>query len=852
MSQRIKTPITGITTTSVYDEGSCYSLVNLRPKNGALHPVSPRKVVQELSRNYDLVFVHQNNNYKNWIGVKHEGNNSSIYWDILVDNPKTIKSYISGKIHSVQQIGNTLSFITTMNVYYAWFTNNDYVYLDELPQVPVIQWGVKSKSTLKSYYVNEYGANTVTPDMFIDATKGLVNKGIQALIDEYGMQLFDAHIARYAFRLYDGTLTKHSPPILLMPGDNILEMKRVRYLFYDTIDNDSYIEVKGYKAAMTYDFTMDGDYIKWKDIITSIDIFLSAPLGISNIENMRKDLPTDERAWIEKNLIKEISPDNLKQINNTSIFYFIRSIPLGSQSEFLEPDEFPSIESDVTKIENLIYQEVMSDDNFTNHKYGASVSYAYNNRLHLAGIKTTFFNGFNLSYFNYRTKYNGVEIVSGDVNALVAEVEIEAGTILQKVYSFYNVYIYAPKLFASAFISYPDIRAKRITFYEISGSIWTKVFSVPLEKHNLLNLAYFINEGMKPITGNNLGVFDSPNTSQSITLLEPNKIKVSDLSNPLRFPNENTYVVGNGTILAMATNTMNVSDRNYGQYPLYVFTTQGIWTLNVSSGEVVYSTLSAPTYSEAPTTPIVCSTPIGVVFTTQRGLQIINGQSVNFISPQLDQDYLDINMELPEAQCKDVIYLFNDKSFKEYLRGIERMIYNPYESELIIFDKDSEYNYVLHLPSQSFYKSTEHIDIAVDNVFPELLVIGNNKLKDFATTNNPETHVCIVLRPIIFGTLDIKNLERIVLRSLLVNIQNITEGKKSVIMVHYSNDGINFPALRGLTSEPCNRRDYDMGLFASSKFRQFIFSFAGIVDESSKIHFLDTQIKQEYNNTKMR
>lgn len=59
--QQIRTNINGISTQSSYPDGTAYSLVNLRPKNGALHPVPPRKVVQELSQKYDIVFVHQNN-----------------------------------------------------------------------------------------------------------------------------------------------------------------------------------------------------------------------------------------------------------------------------------------------------------------------------------------------------------------------------------------------------------------------------------------------------------------------------------------------------------------------------------------------------------------------------------------------------------------------------------------------------------------------------------------------------------------------------------------------------------------------------------------------------------------------
>ena len=123
---RIQTPITGITTTSTYEEGSSFSLVNLRPKNGALHPVAPRKVMQQLSQKYDIVFVHQNNDYKNWIGVINEESYSSIFWDILNEEPKSIQSYVIGNIHSIEQIGNTVSLVTDSNIFYLFYNNGNY------------------------------------------------------------------------------------------------------------------------------------------------------------------------------------------------------------------------------------------------------------------------------------------------------------------------------------------------------------------------------------------------------------------------------------------------------------------------------------------------------------------------------------------------------------------------------------------------------------------------------------------------------------------------------------------------------------------------------------------------------
>lgn len=71
-------------------------------------------------------------------------------------------------------------------------------------------------------------------------------------------------------------------------------------------------------------------------------------------------------------------------------------------------------------------------------------------------------------------------------------------------------------------------------------------------------------------------------------------------------------------------------------------------------------------------------------------------------------------------------------------------------------------------------------------------------------------------------------------------------------MLHYSNDGVNFKTIRGIFLNNGSYKDLDMGMFARSKYRQFVFPFAGMVDSSSRIDMLETMIGKEYGNSKMR
>jgi hypothetical protein len=65
-------------------------------------------------------------------------------------------------------------------------------------------------------------------------------------------------------------------------------------------------------------------------------------------------------------------------------------------------------------------------------------------------------------------------------------------------------------------------------------------------------------------------------------------------------------------------------------------------------------------------------------------------------------------------------------------------------------------------------------------------------------------------------------------------------------------DGRAFTMTRGMTRDPENYKDVDMGLMARSKFRYFVFSLGGMLNEKSTLQFLEAMVIKEYDNEKMR
>lgn len=838
---RIQTPIAGITTTSAHEDGDTASLVNLRPKNGALIPVTPRKVEQSLSQEYDIVFIHRSDEYENWIGIRQTDTAYYIYWDIKND-PKLVRVG-TGKINSVQQIGNTVSLITDDTIYYILFRNGDYKYLGELPYLPAISFGTSDPM---------YEASRNIPQNYtVDDVKAAVNNARKEITDLRETVLFDACFVRYAFRFYDGSLTKHSPPILVMPTRKIVGGSGQRGASVLTLttaipltETPPKITAYGYALYAEYDFTLNGNYAQWADLIESVDIFMSAPLGISNI-NTIESVPTSGIPGDVLDVITRLSPDAMKSVTSTSNFYLIDSIPLGGTGTEI----IPSSQATVSNMENLIYQEVMTDDPFSQHIIGAKNGYVYNGRLLLSGVKTTFYHGFHVGYFQWYDMYNGIDFPDDKNGKYITEVELEISGTLKSVYS-YIVDTFS--LFTSAFLSYPDPRAKRMSIYWVdpndASGTWQRVFTANLIPHDFLNLSYYLNDGLNPIVEKALGSYAPRDTDVPVTTFEANKVKASELNNPLLFPVANTYEVGAGNILTMATNAMNVSDRNFGQWPLYVFTDNGIWAMSVGDGEVAFSS-AMPTSSVLPTSGIVCESPYGVFFTARRGLMLINDRNVEFISPQIEQLPPEMNIETNEY-CDGVVLPVGDK-FPDVLKNVSAIVYNHYENEVIV-NAGGDLNYVYHIDSKSFYLSAEKIGVVVQNSFPDVYVTSGADLKNYGESGDTMARVQIVTRPIRYKTTDIKRFGRLILRALLYGVVDPLLSKFSLSMVQYSNDEINFIAAKGLPIKEGNHKDIDMGMFSRTKAKYLSFIFAGAIDEKSRIYYLDSDVDAEYNNTKLR
>ncbi|MEN6624543.1 MAG: hypothetical protein ABFD50_23725, partial [Smithella sp.] len=117
--------------------------------------------------------------------------------------------------------------------------------------------------------------------------------------------------------------------------------------------------------------------------------------------------------------------------------------------------------------------------------------------------------------------------------------------------------------------------------------------------------------------------------------IDQNRIIVSEVDNPFTFLSKHSYRVGSGRIVAMDSTTETISTGQFGQYPMNVFTTEGIYALMQGDGNVLFSSI-VPMNSEVcigrNTLPIHGS----IIFISERGIAALSGKEVSILSAPMN------------------------------------------------------------------------------------------------------------------------------------------------------------------------------------------------------------------------
>lgn len=330
--------------------------------------------------------------------------------------------------------------------------------------------------------------------------------------------------------------------------------------------------------------------------------------------------------------------------------------------------------------------------------------------------------------------------------------------------------------------TYPDSRAIEVRFWQDDSGTWKCIGKESMSPAAFHNYAYC---AVGPLE---FGVFiggetfpDAPNNKE----LGPGRIMASDVDVIFSFEAERTYYIGSGEdnrIVGFAVNALPMSEGQFGQYPLYVFTSSSIWALEQGGDDTVAFARRSPVSNKRGAISNRSITNIGqaVCIVDSKGVYLLNGGQI------------DSRMGKPvnEDLSGDVFLgLYMQDNIEELWMAYSGGVYGFSFEHGRWFSIDREVRYF-------FYDGTDLLEIN-----------DSNEIRTENLQLSTAVPVDLKLSPVHFGFPD--RLKRII--ALYVRGQLEVDGVNDLLTLAYE-DGTEFVGASVLRVRPKHRSDYSFTL----------------------------------------
>ena len=850
--------------TSNPQDGQLTAMCNLRhTTTGSIEPTgNPEKVYNVTTEHgepdREIIYIHKTGEYENWIS--HNG--VTLYFEATnvngiitpvkqldqggLETDAVGRPFYSGvkKITGISSIGNTLIVSCDSGILYFLFktlTSGEYEYKfisineDDI-RVKIEKTGEGKEAIIIPFAFNTRDVSDIIKEVLCAGYT--TNASIYEKMSELKSKglLQNAALLRWAVRMYDGSYTLQSAPILIL-NRNAIHVNGVVGGLVAVV----YFEYYKLKVSIVVP-----NYIKDSDIYIGIDIFMNEIPYYDTTDTYNRNINafklTGDRYTFDGDPFYTDDKKLIERISSNANFYRIAQYDFNSR---LYPIEETLDLSDV--LTNLQFQPELTDDSYSHNQTFAKKLFNYNNKLHIANIEQKLYKGYPLYMF---ISYAGTEktidkfISTTYINTAVGEVKVSR----EQDYLNNNQFV-----LLSPFLSYPDSRAYKMVISILykergeSGNYEYYLFkkSFQLKPHDFLNLAYYLpSDKIEPIdiTGDSISSSEIPTAPSDENNIEsnPNKVKVSATDNLFVFPVEQTYTIGTGKIIGMAASTPALSQGQYGQFPLYVFTDDGIYMMQVGTGDVIYTNTLPVSRDVCDNPDSILSLDNSVFFSSNNKLFILSGYNSKCISDSLKTEYY------PDPGSLS-IYSGTGPIFDEYtIYG-----YNYNYGEIIVRPDEAHIALVYDIRNKIWREKTipsNNIISQFISVYPILYAIDdyNSDVYDLSFEDKPYKgykNIRLQTAPIILGSTGFKKIEKAIIRTIISG--NIK------VSVYGSNDNISFKKVMEINVKS-ESLIHDIPIQRiSSSWRYFYFSITGDIGFDSTITRIDIQEKTTFN-TKLR
>lgn len=724
-------------------DGNCEEIINLRQDTGVWRVVGKKKVKVE-DVGYEQVFLHQYGDFANYLGVKKwnetekdetgmtvvKTRRAVVWFDPDTKEEKQEICRVEGEA-TLEQINNILLVKDSIKQRKALYIDGFYTSeLVGMPDMPKIETKVETKEVKSSEFgyflgnTESFTNDNYLPLRYLKDNIEEANELLTVFFNKLKEQNKD-YIEGYVFlcvtyKLFDGSETK--PTLLLCKKigeykDNIYDAHtsslqktpdalnpRTNFFIQKNTKGKLSLELGKISIKLT-EIPSDRAY---NNIIEKVCVYASKPISLYDLDNVQSDyvrdpyghnfyyvLDKDKEYGTEKENINAFPRKILKNKDiSRLLLYRVSEFNLKDQTEFVELD-FKDITTNPTLTVDASGWMNTTGDMFV-----------YNNRLHLFKLKEGFAWSDKIKSLWSFDMVNGVKSdmhskeatfvfylksVLGDSKIVTKNFIIDSGD---------GINMFLP------FITFPDSRAyKLLITYQQDDKMYKNV--VDLEASETYNFSFYFNpEKIEFIET------DIINTQENSVIFDNTKILVSEIANPYFFPPEHSYSLP-GEIINLAVNTQQISASQIGQFPLYAFTTEGIYALQQGEGKVLYSNVIPVSAEVAVKGSSVLQTKYGIVFVTADGLKLISGSEVIDLSEavkgRIDEYFMkqrSYSMILEDSWLWNASPFISRIPFEEYIQKAV-MGYDIVKDEIIVSNPAYRYSYVYSLKTKTWHKITE-------------------------------------------------------------------------------------------------------------------------------------------------
>lgn len=341
--------------------------------------------------------------------------------------------------------------------------------------------------------------------------------------------------------------------------------------------------------------------------------------------------------------------------------------------------------------------------------------------------------------------------------------------------------IYAEDLFMGIYLEgeYSTISIRNIIFsygtksrggtYKIEGfkqidCKWSKQFKIDKSKM----ICSWVNPDLEYVTFNDLVKETDDKSLREVLLkdvfsyclreredLRRDTFLVSDISSLSTFTKGvNEYQCGRGDIIGFASNSNDVSTGQFGDFPLYVFTTEGVFafalnkTIKDLSVDPVYSYSSLVSRDVCVNANSIVETSQWVCFASSKGLMMLSGGSVTQLSFSVNGKPKNLPNEIAieigdgmhvyyraitDNRLVDIDLNGNDIDFKDYICDQStRLMYSYDIDKIIAYNSLYPYIYIIEIESATdiiVTKGVEQLSFDIEN-YPDNIVVVNDIEKE--------------------------------------------------------------------------------------------------------------------------